>query len=55
MCILHVEGYLKGHKTKCWSLMMNEARPFEIPSGAISSFNLFEDVSCQKIKSNGWI
>jgi len=30
MCILHVENYLTGQKTKHYSLMMNQARPFEI-------------------------
>jgi hypothetical protein len=49
----HVEGYLMGWKMKCYSLMMSQARPFEIPNVAISSLSILKDVSCQKIKSNG--
>ncbi len=40
MCTLHVENYLMGQKTKHYSLMMNQARPFEIPSVTISSLSL---------------
>jgi hypothetical protein len=40
MCILHVEDYPMGQKTKHYSLMMNQARPFEISSVSISSLGL---------------
>jgi hypothetical protein len=44
MCILHIENYPMGQKTKHYSLMINRARPFEIPSVTIYSLILLKVV-----------
>jgi len=52
VCILHVEDYPMGKKTKCCSLIMNQTRPFEIPNVVVFSLKLLKDISCQGIRSN---
>jgi hypothetical protein len=42
----HIEDYLVGYKTKCYSLMMNQTRPFEIPNVAFSSSSFLKDIHC---------
>jgi hypothetical protein len=52
VCILHVEDFPLGKKTKCCSLIMNQTRPFEIPNVVVFSLKLLKDISCQGIRSN---
>jgi len=49
VCILLVEDYPMGKKTKPCSLMMSQAKLFEIPRAVGFFVNLLEDISCPKI------
>jgi len=54
VCILLVEDYPMGKKTKPCSLMMSQAKLFEIPRAVGFFGNLLEDISCPRIRCNGW-
>jgi hypothetical protein len=54
MYILLVKDYPIGKKTKCYSLMMPQARLFKIPSAMVFLLSLLKGISCQRIRCNGW-
>ncbi len=46
-CVFLILKMTIQKKTKCWSFMLNQAKPFEIPSvELVSSLNVLKDMSC---------
>jgi len=54
MCILLVKDYPMGKKTKPYSLRMTGAKFFEIPRALFLKKNVIKDISCPRIRCNGW-